>query len=308
MWLENHAGRHWQDFDACWEKTGRGVRRLSVVSRRAEIEAISRTVGNARYFAAALTLVNRGREVLTRTIVSVFGVPGAARLRITLLAPGRTGWRQPHTPWSPALIGRLARRPGLTDYGFPLRAEPWVISTSSDVDEFVHLITHPGRTRPIFATGLASGETDPQTAVLDPEELQQRTVGLSHVVVVTGPMTFLLSKRIGKRFSVFGNAFRTYRPGCDLDPEKDAHPMALGETMAAWAPRNARRFFDSLQCEVLRTSVALQAHPGHRLPSRQDAPSLAIRPAHRQWTTFGRDEDTGSQAAEHRSGLLSQRR
>ncbi len=269
MWIENHTGRLRPDFDDRWEEAEEGILRMRFASRRSEIEAVSRSTGNARYFAVALTLRSPNRRVLTRTIISIFGTGGVSRMRLTLFVPAHSSWRPEHTPWSPALIGRLARHPGLADYGFPVRAEPWIVSSQEEVDEFIRLVTLPGRTRPVFATGLDAGETDPRRAILDPDELQQRTVGLSHVVVLTGPMTFVLTDLVGRRFSVFGNAFRTYRPGCILDRDADQHPMALGETMATWAAGGNRRFLDTLQNESFRTSVRLQALPGHRLPFRE---------------------------------------
>ncbi len=268
-WLENHAGRPRPDFEDRWEDAEPGVRRLRFGGRRTEIEAVARSTGDASYLGAALTLRNSNGGVLGRTVVSVFGAPGLGRVRLTLHGPARPGERRPCVPWSPALIGRLARRPGLTDYGFPIRSEPWIVRHASDVERFIHLVTHPERTRPVFAAGLDRRETDPAGAALDPDELQQRTVGLSHVVILTGPMTLALTDRVGRRFSVFGNAFRTYRPGCRLSRDEWKHPMALGETMAAWAPGGSRRFVESLQREAFRTSVAMQAHPGHRLPFRE---------------------------------------
>ncbi len=296
MWIENHTGRLRPDFDDRWEDAEEGVRRLRFTSRRSEIEAVSRSAGDARYFAAALTLRSRSRRIVTRTIISVFGVAGAARIRLTLLVPPQPSYRRAHAPWSPALIGRLARHPGLADYGFPVRSEPWIVSTRSEVDEFIRLLTHPGRTRPVFATGLDADETDPRKAILDSDELQQRTTGLSHVVVLTGPMTFVLTDQVGRRFSVFGNAFRTYRPGCILDRDSDMHPMALGETMATWAPGGNRQFLDTLQREGFSTSVKLQADPGHRLPFRARGPDgagLRIGPPHRLGA------DSASHVAEH---------
>ena len=96
---------------------------------------------------------------------------------------------------------------------------------------------------------------------MDPFDLAYRTTGLAHVAVVTGPMTYVLTDRVGRRFSVFGNAVRTYRPGCVIGNGEREHPMALSETVRQWEPGGPAEFAAFLTREAARTSVSTQGQP-----------------------------------------------
>lgn len=182
---------------------------------------------------------------------------GITRLHATLLTGGGLGARSVDRAGAPDLVHDLVDSPGLTDYGWRLRAQPWIVRDLESVEELVLLLADPERTRPVFVTGLAVHETDAETAAIDVADLAWRTVGLAHVVVLTGPMTFALSERLGRRFSVFGNAVRTYRPGCVLDREETEHPMALADTVKEWRG-GSREFVNFLAREAAHTSLARQ--------------------------------------------------
>lgn len=217
------------------------------------------TTGDGRCFGAALD--GRGAAPGARGWrVQVFLVEtgGITRLHATLLTGGGLGARSVDRAGAPDLVHDLADSPGLTDYGWRLRAQPWIVRDHESVEELILLLGDPERTRPVFVTGLAVHETDAETAAIDVADLAWRTVGLAHVVVLTGPMTFALSERLGRRFSVFGNAVRTYRPGCVLDREEAEHPMALADTVKDWRG-GSREFVNFLAREAAHTSLARQA-------------------------------------------------
>lgn len=217
------------------------------------------TTGDGRCFGAALD--GRGPAPGARGWrVQVFLVEtgGITRLHATLLTGGGLGAHSVDRAGAPDLVHDLADSPGLTDYGWRLRAQPWIVRDHESVEELILLLGDPERTRPVFVTGLEVHETDAETAAIDVADLAWRTVGLAHVVVLTGPMTFALSERLGRRFSVFGNAVRTYRPGCALDREETEHPMALAGTVKEWKG-GSREFVNFLAREAAHTSLARQA-------------------------------------------------
>jgi hypothetical protein len=62
-----------------------------------------------------------------------------------------------------------------------------------------------------------------------------RTLGVAHVAVITGPASFYLSDRVGKEFSVFRGAVRTYRSGFNIaQDEPFRHPLSLSNRIIDW--------------------------------------------------------------------------
>ena len=225
---------------------------------RSAVVTEEREFPDGRCFGAAVERRRRPRAAW-RVEVFLVETTDCTRLSATLL----TG-RAAHTAAAPEVVRRLADSPGLTDYGWRLRATPWVVRDAESVDGLIHLIGDPERTRPVFLTGLEIGETDPETAAIDVADLAWRTVGLAHVAVLTGPMTFALSDRVGRRFSVFGNAVRTYHPGCVFGEREERHPMALAETLSGWKG-GSREFVNFLTREAADASISRQAPEAGRL-------------------------------------------
>ena len=229
------------------------------------VRAVDQRADSGRYFGLSLELgSNPGLPVL-RALVVLTALGGSCRLRTSLRYPLRRSRRRSPQVWVPGIVRGLARSPGLVDYGWRIQASPWIVRDDEGVRGLIELISEPKRTRPVFAIGLAPGQQNPETAPLDPFDLAHRTAGLAHVVVVTGPMTYVLTDRVGRRFSVFGNAVRTYRPGCRFGDEQREHPMALSETVRQWKAASGNggggpsQFAAFLTSEAARTSVALQA-------------------------------------------------
>ena len=228
------------------------------------VRAMDQQTASGRYFGLSVTL---GGPVLPtlRILLVLAASNSVCRLRASLQSPRQRSQRKVAPIQVPAIVRGLADSPGLVDYGWRIHPTPWIVRDEEDVAGLIELIAEPNRTRPVFAIGLAPGRLSPETAPLDPFDLAHRTAGLAHVVVLTGPMTYVLTDRMGHRFSVFGNAVRTYRPGCRLDNEDCQHPMALSETVRRWeAPAGSDgggppEFAAFLAREAARTSVAFQA-------------------------------------------------
>ena len=201
----------------------------------------------------------RARVVLARS-------EAGCRLRATLRSPRQRPRSNDRHVWVPGIIHGLARSPGLVDYGWRIHPAPWIVHDEEGVRGFIELISEPARTRPVFAIGLGPGRLNPESASLNPFDLAHRTAGLAHVVVLTGPMTYVLTDRVGRRFSVFGNAVRTYRPGCVIGNEEREHPMALSDTVRHWKPGGPAEFAAFLTREAARTSVSIQGRRPKGVP------------------------------------------
>lgn len=271
-WVEDHAGPLPTRF-------GAGPGDGEVVRHRAGnalIQAIQRAPehgpGPPSYFGVSFAVGFSGRWTNRETVLIVFRSGGASHLRAALFfspQPGRVHAQIHHLP---KIVSALGETPGLIDAGWRIRSTPWVVEDRASVEGLVHLIGDPNRTRPLIAVGLAPGETNPESAPVDPWDLARRTAGLAQVAVVTGPMTYALTDRVGRRFSVFGNAVRTYRPGCVIGSDALEHPMALAETVLRWPRGGAQEFALFLTRAAARASIREQA-PKTGLPLEWDAQS-----------------------------------
>ncbi|MYE44143.1 MAG: hypothetical protein F4X79_08985 [Acidobacteria bacterium] len=257
-WLEAHVGPLPPGFDAVSRLEGEQVHVERHRSSGAIVRAVEREAGSSRYFGVSLEAGAFAGLAAWKAIVILFRTSSTTALRAMLFAPRRRLDQRDTPLWVPGIVRWLARSPGLTDYGWRLLPAPWIIENEEGVEGLIHLIGSRQRTRPVFATGLGPRETNPESAPVDLWDLAHRTVGLAHVAVLTGPMTYALTDRVGRKYSVFGNAVRTYRPGCVIGDRAAEHPMALPETVRRWRTGGPHDFAVFLTREAARASVLRQ--------------------------------------------------
>lgn len=78
---------------------------------------------------------------------------------------------------------------------------------------------------------------------MDVNKLAVQCLGIAHVAVLPGPVSYSFTDQIGKTYSVFDGAVRTYLPG--FAPFLDrpfSHPLALPGRIAEWGPNGAADF------------------------------------------------------------------
>ncbi len=113
----------------------------------------------------------------------------------------------------------------------PLTDRPWFIDSDADIDQLFDLVMSTERRLPVFVLT----EVDPARTlvrydrfVLQPERLARRAVALAHVAVIPRDVTYEWTRLIGKVWSCFLGAVRTYWPGIDMDhDDPSAHPLAF---------------------------------------------------------------------------------
>ena len=272
-WLEAHVGPLPPAFDRAEAPEAGELHVERHRSAGAIVRAVDREAGSCRYFGASLEAGAFAGLAAWKAVVILFRSKRTSQLRTVLFAPRRRLHQHNASLWVPGIVRGLARSPGLADYGWRLAATPWVIQTEEGVEGLIHLIGSGERTRPVFAIGLGPRETNPESAPLDLWDLAHRTVGLAHVAVLTGPMTYALTDRVGRKYSVFGNAVRTYRPGCILGDGAEEHPMALPETVRRWRSGGPHEFAVFLTREAARASVLRQGTRDRWLPESFEARS-----------------------------------
>jgi hypothetical protein len=117
-----------------------------------------------------------------------------------------------------------------------LEDKPWYLNTDDDLQAFYQFVTDPQRVLPIYLLTEADPQRLPgkvQRYVLDEYKLAQRTLGLAHVAVLPYSASYGWTNRVGKVWSAFQGAARTYRPGLDFETDSPFadHPLALAENM-----------------------------------------------------------------------------
>ncbi len=194
--------------------------------------------------------------------------------------------------------------------GRKVTLSPWIIDTEEEVDELVDLLRSESRAGDVVVLSLPEHSNDVSDELISSDVLARNLAGAAHVVVISGQAAFQLSDRVGREFSVFNQAVRTYRPGFDPDTEAPfAHPLGLAERIRNWdgGPDAYRRFISS---EVLRRTVegpdALK-----RLPSFAEAKRTAaeLRRRNAQKSGSSNDELLGlaeDEIAQLKSDLESQ--
>lgn len=130
----------------------------------------------------------------------------------------------------PRVIGDLIRSPGLHDYGVALVDTPSSLHSDNELEQLISLLQNKQRTRPVVVFSAWAGID----AHGDAKSAAQKLAGLAHVYVLTDHQSWLLTERLGREFSVWKGAIRTYYPRFNpLTDEVAQHPPATREWLNA---------------------------------------------------------------------------
>jgi hypothetical protein len=156
--------------------------------------------------------------------------------------------------------------------GYPIAFKPGVAQSEADVDDLVSLLFDARRQSVVIVFALPDNETDISKTAVSAEEVAAKTIGTAHVVILTGPASFSLSDRVGKEFSVFRQAIRTYKPSFNPDQDEPfRHPLALPRRIATWPDGGGAGYQKFLIDRILAASVSTRDFE-QRLP-----PFVAVR-------------------------------
>lgn len=228
-WLRNRAGRPLPPEAA----KGESFELEEIGSQRTAAVAIE----TPRYWAARLD--DSDKDVPRRDWVTEVGIAErpqkdaifGARLHCVTIGEDR-----PFDPSIPGFVRTIVERlANVRVEGRTISLDPWIVQTEDDVAELVECITNRSRKLDVIVCALPEGSEDPTTATIKTDQIHIRTIGSAHVAVITGPASFYLSDYVGKEFSVFRGAVRTYRPGFDTSlDEPFRHPLALPQRIIEW--------------------------------------------------------------------------
>lgn len=202
------------------------------------------------------------KQVAKRTWATEFGVAIASPAEVLFgcrLQCVSRGEFVPIAPSYPSVVGIVARRfPGEVD-GRPIQEKAWVVETAEECVALVRLLRDQGRRRSVIVVS----ERDRDGNQLEgnsrsaADRLAAGTMALAHVIVLGANASFTLTNLLGKEFSVFNGAVRTY--GSGFDPETDEpgkHPLAFLHSINSWPDGGPERFVGLLARQAFRDSVA----------------------------------------------------
>lgn len=168
---------------------------------------------------------------------------------------------------APRLIGEVIEACGATLDGMPVVTDPWFVDCEDDVDELETLLRSPNRSADVVVVSLPDGSEDPAEGLISSGMLAKDLAGVAHVVVISGPASYFLTERVGREYSAYRQAVRSYRPGFypEERPSFDMHPLGLADRIRNWkgGPRGYAAFIKS---EILRRTVE-EADAHDRLPT-----------------------------------------
>ncbi|GIK17655.1 MAG: hypothetical protein BroJett003_26190 [Planctomycetota bacterium] len=166
------------------------------------------------------------------TEIALTAMPDGAQFGVRVLCSSSLATEAPIGLRRPQIVSALASelvmREADTIDGRPIRMQ-----CEKDIDRLfrlvssaerglpVYLLTEPDRTKLRMPTG---------TFLLDAEGLAARVLGVAYVVTMPRQLGFRWTDLVGKPWSAFLGAVRTYRPGVDFDQDDPRdHPLALAE-------------------------------------------------------------------------------
>lgn len=161
----------------------------------------------------------------------------------------------------PRVVLDLAKKLGLRE-ARSLDEQPWLMQSADDLLALSELLTDQKRTLPVVVLTQPDEQRVPvQVAeyVLDPDGLAMEAQGLAHIVQLPWNMAFQWTNLVGKAWSVFHGAVRTYMPRLDFERDTPTrHPLATVERIIFWEGTDltGEPAFTSFLLDTLRLHAA----------------------------------------------------
>ena len=165
-----------------------------------------------------------GRRIVTEIVVAApEGVAPTVRVQVhdRALAPGEA---VDHYPAE--LLARMAERVPLLQDGHNLCLEPIEV-TDATMDKFLRMLEDPKRRMPFVVVTVDPEDGDDGAWRAQWVALTRSLAGLAVTWKLPQDMTFELSDAVGTQRSVFGGAWRYYRPCFHRQSDRYEHPLFL---------------------------------------------------------------------------------
>ncbi|MEP0844909.1 MAG: hypothetical protein HRF43_19585 [Phycisphaerae bacterium] len=114
-----------------------------------------------------------------------------------------------------------------------LDGRPWQLASDQELVAFQDFLTDPLRTMPVFLLTQPDRrrfQVQVSDWMLDADHLARKTQGFAHVVLLPWQLGYQWTEMVGKPWSAYLGAVRTYQPGLDFELDSpDMHPRAIAE-------------------------------------------------------------------------------
>lgn len=144
---------------------------------------------------------------------------------------------QPIILTRPRIVVELAKNLGLKKIR-AISSDPWIIDNASELHSLYLLIQDKKRFLPIILLSEAAPhehEVEVRRYLLDESALARRAIGYAYVAVLSKEMAYKWTEAVGKDWTVYNGAVRTYYPGVDLDNDNPFfHPRVLANQILFW--------------------------------------------------------------------------
>ena len=137
----------------------------------------------------------------------------------------------------PRIVLELAKRFRMRDQRM-LSRDAWKLNSDNDLLCLSELLVNKNRKLPVvLLTQPDKSKMHVQVSdyMLDPSNLANRCCGVAHIVQLPWELGYKWTQMIGKQWSVYLGAVRTYHPG--FDPDNDSpihHPSTYAEKILFW--------------------------------------------------------------------------
>ena len=163
------------------------------------------------------------------------------------------GNSEPYPRSIPRFVRGIAYKQDAWLDGRPTSPYPWFVDLEDDVNELVDFLSSPHRRHPVVAFAVPEDSDDLSQTAIQVDKFIRQTVGFVHSAVLSSNASYALTEKLGREFSVYRQAVRSYNPG--FDPESDDlsdHPLATASTIREWESQTPNSFMDFLVQQTLR--------------------------------------------------------
>ena len=144
---------------------------------------------------------------------------------------------QPITLTRPRVVVDLAKKVGLQKVR-PIDDRPWIIETIDQLHELYDFLQTDKRFLPVIVlseTNQLAFDIEVRRFLIDKIALARRALGMAYLAVLTKEAAYQWTKAVGKDWTVYHGAVRTYYPGLDFDRDNPAlHPRVLPQQILFW--------------------------------------------------------------------------
>ena len=157
---------------------------------------------------------------------------GRVRFGIRVLCASLRFANEPIALTRPRIVVELSNRFHMR-IAATVAGSAWEPQDEADLDRLYEVLTDPRRELPVYLLSVPDQKQlgyGSAPYLLDHERLAQKCQGIAHVVTMPWTLGFAWTNKVGKPWSAFLGAVRTYRPGLNFDEDSPSdHPRAYAE-------------------------------------------------------------------------------